>query len=447
MKPTRQSGADRLRSPAAPSTGDGIALHVCIGNAAMLRGIYGAETATAFALALAQRIEAGLVDLGAVATIDGDADRIWVGFPPEPLVRDRLPAIVDDLLLLLGSHPVVIDGTPLLAAVSICVETAAPEPRRPASVAAAGDWRTKADMRVAVATFEAIAEGRLYFLFQSITGLLDPGLTLYQECFTRIVDRTTDEELQTPRGFIPALERLGLTRRFDRAVIEGGIAFLRANPTARIGCNISALSAIDDAWWTPVLDGLAAAPDVASRLVVELTETTPRGDIAPILEVVRAFRRAGCRIAIDNFGAGFSGLRFAVAAAPDIIKIDACYVREQAAEAFGATYLGHLVGLAACLATDVVVVGIENDADLVRAREAAADWVQGRYVAPASLSRTAMASSWTPAAGRRPPRPGPSIASAAIRERTAQWARQSRTADEQPWSGGATLGAPGEVAE
>ncbi len=417
-------------------------------NAPLLRGGYGDEVAAAFGLALAQRIETALAEVGAVATVDDDADRIWVGFPPDSSVRDRLPAIVDELLLLLGSAPVVIDGTPLLAAVSVSVETAESEPRRPAPATAAGDWRTKADMRVAVATFEAIAQGRLYFLFQSITGLPDPGLTLYQECFTRIVDRTTDEELQTPRGFIPALERLGLTRRFDRAVIEGGIAFLRANPTARIGCNISALSAIDDAWWTPVLDRLAAAPDVASRLVIELTETAPRGDIAPILEVVRAFRRAGCRIAIDNFGAGFSGLRFAVAAAPDIIKIDACYVREQAAEAFGETYLGHLVGLAGCLATDVVVVGIENDADLARAREAAAEWVQGRHVAPASLSRTAMASSWTPAAaGGRAPRPGPSIASAAVRERTAQWARRSRTADEQPWSGGAALGAPGEVGE
>ncbi|MDO9488636.1 MAG: EAL domain-containing protein [Sphingomonadaceae bacterium] len=414
----------------------------------MLRSIYGAETATAFALALAQRIETGLVDVGAVARVNSDADSIWVGFPPDPSVRERLPAIIDDLLLMLGSYPVIVGETSLLAAVSVSVETGEPEPRRQPSSAPMGDWRTKADMRVAVTTFEAIAEGRLYFLFQSIAGVLDPGLTLYQECFTRIVDRTTDEELQTPRGFIPALERLGLTRRFDRAVIEGGIAFLLANPTARIGCNISALSAVDDAWWTPVLDRLAAAPDIASRLVVELTETTPRGDIAPILEVVRAFRRAGCRIAIDNFGAGFSGLRFAVAAAPDIIKIDACYVREQAAEAFGATYLGHLVGLAGCLATDVVVVGIENDADLVRAREAAADWVQGRYVAPAALSRTAISSAWKPAAADgRAQRPGPSIASAAIRERTAQWARQSRTADEQPWASGTSAATPGEVAE
>lgn len=448
MKEARQTAAGGPSSTRLPSSGDGVALQVCIGNGAIVRAVYGPEAARTFGHELARRIEAGLVDAGAIARVDGDADRIWVGFPPDPSVRQRLPAIIDHLLLMLGSRPVDVGEAWLLAAVSVSVETGGPEPRRQAPAALMADWRTKADMRVAVTTFEAIAEGRLYFLFQSIAGVLDPGLTLYQECFTRIVDRTTDEELQTPRGFIPALERLGLTRRFDRAVIEGGIAFLRANPTARIGCNISALSAIDDAWWTPVLNGLAAAPDVASRLVIELTETTPRGDIAPILEMVRAFRRAGCRIAIDNFGAGFSGLRFAVAAAPDIIKIDACYVREQAAEAFGATYLGHLVGLASCLATDVVVVGIENDADLVRAREAAADWVQGRYVAPAALSRTAISSAWKPtAADGRAQRPGQSNASRAIRERTAQWARQSRTADEQPWVTGASAGTSGEVAE
>ncbi len=62
---------------------------------------------------------------------------------------------------------------------------------------------------------------------------------------------------------------------------------LFANPTARVGCNISALSAVDDAWWTPVLDRLAATPELASRLVIEITETAPRGDIDPILGFVR----------------------------------------------------------------------------------------------------------------------------------------------------------------
>lgn len=442
MKPVRRAEPAVPDHHAAPSSGSGFGLRIRIDNGTMLREAYGAEVASAFLDTLARRADSVLVGAGVLVPIAQDPGQFWIGLPPGGALRDRLPLLVDALLLALGAEPVVVAGTPLLAAVSVSVEPAASPASRPAPSAGLGDWRTKEDMRVAVATFEAISQGRLYFLFQSIAAALDPGCTLYQEAFTRIVDRTTDEEFQTPRGFIPALERLGLTRRFDRAVLEGGIDYLRANPTARIGCNISSLSAVDDTWWTPVLDRLAAAPDVASRLVVELTETTPRGDIAPILEVVRAFRRAGCRIAIDNFGAGFSGLRFAVAAAPDVIKVDACYVREQAAEAFGSTYLGHLVGLAACLATDVVVVGIESDPDLQRARDAAAAWVQGRHVAPATLSRVAVS------AGRPPPahEAGARI-STAVRERAAQWAQRARTADEQPWSSGGTSARPGGVAE
>lgn len=440
MKPVRRADSATHDHLAAPSSGSGFGLRIRIDNGAMVRDAYGHELASAFLATLADRIEAVLVGAGVLVPIAGDPEQFWVGLPPAATLRDRLPGLVDALLLSLGADPVIVNGTPLLAAVSISVEPATSQASRPATTTGTGDWRTKADMRVAVATFEAIAQGRLYFLFQSIAAAENPGRTLYQEAFTRIVDRTTDEEFQTPRGFIPALERLGLTRRFDRAVIEGGIDYLRANPTARIGCNISSLSAVDDAWWTPVLERLAAAPDVASRLVIELTETTPRGDIAPILEVVRAFRRAGCRIAIDNFGAGFSGLRFAVAAAPDVIKVDACYVREQAAEAFGSTYLGHLVGLAACLATDVVVVGIESDSDLQRAREAVAAWVQGRHVAPASLSRVAVSPAQIPMNGTAD-RP-----STAVRERAAQWAQRTRTADEQPWAPGTPASSSG-VAE
>lgn len=438
MKPVRRAEPAASGHRAAPSSGSGLGLRIRIDNGTMLRDAYGHEAGSAFLATLTRRIEDLLVGAGVLVPIADDPDQFWVGLPPDGAPRDRLPLLVDALLLTLGAEPVVVAGTPLLAAVSISVEPAASPAPRPSVAPGAGDWRTKEDMRVAVATFEAIAQGRLYFLFQSIAAAEDAGCTLYQEAFTRIVDRTTDEEFQTPRGFIPALERLGLTRRFDRAVIEGGIDYLLANPTARIGCNISSLSAVDDAWWAPVLDRLAAAPDVASRLVIELTETTPRGDIGPILEVVRAFRRAGCRIAIDNFGAGFSGLRFAVAAAPDVIKIDACYVREQAAEAFGSTYLGHLVGLAACLAADVVVVGIESEADLGRAREAVAAWVQGRHVAPASLSRVAVSAgrlARTHDAGDR--------SSSAVRERAAQWAQRARTADEQPWSAATAAGSSG----
>ena len=367
-----------------------LALRIFIDNYSLLREVYGDGFAEAVRGHLADRLAVLLAAAGLAAEVGSEPEAICAALRPDAASADLLPPIADGALLSLSSDPVIVEGVAVVAALSMAIEEAGGATRRQQKPTLSDDGRTKADMAVAVATLEAVAAERLYFLFQSIAGAADPGQSLYQECFARIVDRTTDDELQTPRGFMPALERLGLTRCFDRAVVEGGLGFLAANPTARVGCNISALSAIDDIWWTPVLERLAATPDLASRLVIEITETAPRGDIDPILGFVRAFRRVGCRIAIDNFGAGFSSLRFAVAAAPDIIKIDACYVREQAADAFGSTYLGHLVGLARCLATEVVVVGIENDSDLRRAQAAAANWVQGRHVAPASLFRGAV---------------------------------------------------------
>ncbi|MFC3712994.1 EAL domain-containing protein [Sphingoaurantiacus capsulatus] len=374
---------DAVRRPAC-----GVALQVAVDNFAPLSDAYGADATVAIWAALEQRLAEVIAGLGLAAELRAEPPLFHIGLLlPQPAPVD-IAAVVDAALIALGSRPIEVAGDLVMAAVSARIDptTAADLPVASLPI----DERLRDDMAVAAATFLAIAEGRLYFLFQSIAGAADAEQALYQECFARLVDGATEHELHTPRGFMPALERLGLTRRFDRAVVEGGLEYLRANPVARVGCNISSLSAVADAWWTPVLDRLAAAPDLAERLVIEITETAPRGDIEPILGFVRAFRRAGCRIAIDNFGAGFSGLRFAVAAAPDIIKIDACYVREQAAHAFGPAYLGHLVGLARCLATEVVVVGIENDSDLSRARMAAADWVQGRHVAPASLFRTAV---------------------------------------------------------
>ncbi len=373
---------DAVRRPAC-----GVAVQVAVDNFSALSDAYGAAATVTIWAELEQRLGEAIAGLGLAAELRAEPPVFHIGLLlPQPAPVD-IAAVVDAALIALGSRPIEVADELVMVAVSARVH---PATATDLQTAPPSDGRLRDDMAVAAATFRAIAEGRLYFLFQSIAGAADADQALYQECFARLVDGTAEDELHTPRGFMPALERLGLTRRFDRAVVEGGLEYLRANPTARVGCNISSLSAVADAWWTPVLDRLAAAPELAERLVIEITETAPRGDIEPILGFVRAFRRAGCRIAIDNFGAGFSGLRFAVAAAPDIIKIDACYVREQAAHAFGPAYLGHLVGLARCLATEVVVVGIENDSDLTRARTASADWVQGRHVAPASLFRTAV---------------------------------------------------------
>src|SRR6201991_39847 len=188
-------------------------------------------------------------------------------------------------------------------------------------------------------------------------------------------------------NFVPSLERLGLTRQFDRFMMHECIALLQSDPDRRLGCNISALSARNDVWWSSTLAELARRPDVASRLVIEFTETAECGDTGQAISLLQTFQQLGCLVAIDDFGVGFSSIRFALLARPDIIKIDASFVRQRGSAEADRNLLRHLVGLSSSLASHVVVEGIEDDDDLDLADIIDAPWIQGYRVGRPVMNR------------------------------------------------------------
>lgn len=231
------------------------------------------------------------------------------------------------------------------------------------------------DMRVAAAAYSALASGRVIFAEQPIADASVREKNLYRECLARLADGRG--ELIGPGAFLPAIERLGLTRAFDRQIVSEILQQLRRRPTAVLGCNISALSAVKDVWWNSILATLALEPDLAERLVIEITETALPPSIDHAVEFVTAIRATGGRVALDDFGAGFSMISFARRGGVDIIKIDSSYLKLTS----GARLLHNLIMLARDFARDVVIEGIETAEDLQRALEAGADWVQGYFLA------------------------------------------------------------------
>ena len=111
----------------------------------------------------------------------------------------------------------------------------------------------------------------------------------------------------------------------DHAVMTAVVNRFETDPTAKLGCNLLALSFVSDAWWESLLERLAAQPDVAARLTVEFTETAPLSDLDAASAFVRRIQSLGCRIALDDFGAGNSSLAFARAIRPQVIKIDSSW--------------------------------------------------------------------------------------------------------------------------
>lgn len=233
------------------------------------------------------------------------------------------------------------------------------------------------DMCAAALAYGALCAGNIHFAEQPVTRCGWQAETLYNECLARLIG---DEGSVILTGtYLGALERLGIVRGFDREVVCEVLRQLHIRPDAVLGCNISGMSVVRDIWWTSILDELTRFPDVAERLVIEITETAPLPDVADALVFIAALRRTGVRVALDDFGVGNSSLSFARKARVDIIKIDRSFVRGRETGDGGQHRLRHLIGLVRDFTAAVVVEGIENDADLKVATDAGADWFQGYY--------------------------------------------------------------------
>lgn len=243
-------------------------------------------------------------------------------------------------------------------------------------------WRDAyaAAMDDAAGLYSGLVEGNLAFAFQSIVGCNDPERQLYQEALLRV--QGEDGEARSAGGPLASLERLRLIRHIDYCAVKAILGLLEASPSMHLGCNISAESAVEDAWWATVFRQLQADPGLAGRMVIEITEGARIPDVAAALAFIRRLQAFGCRIAIDDFGSGFTSLDFVVRARPDIIKIDSDYLKRGRECKAAREVFQNLVKLAASIAGDVVLEGVETCGDLHLIEESSIGnrgniWVQG----------------------------------------------------------------------
>ncbi|MEI3853567.1 MULTISPECIES: EAL domain-containing protein [unclassified Ensifer] len=240
--------------------------------------------------------------------------------------------------------------------------------------------RYRNDMRVAARLLADLKAGDLSLAFQPIRMALRKDKQLYEECLLRL-----PQEAGLPRGpglDIMALERLGLIRVLDCHIMWLAIEQLRVEPERRLGVNISAQSACLDGWWAALSAALEAEHELAERITIEITETSGFPSMSAAIAFAQRLRQLGCRIALDDFGAGRDAIRNLYALQPDIVKIDAFFVRQARRSSRGQAALKALVGFARAIGGTVVAEGVETKADCDAAAQAGAAWQQGFFIDP-----------------------------------------------------------------
>jgi len=230
----------------------------------------------------------------------------------------------------------------------------------------------------------ALNERRIFLAYETIAAAADRRPAFY-ECLMRI--RRTDGSLIAAGDIVPVAERLGLVRLLDHRVLELVVEELIAAPTLQASLNVSAASTTDPDWWAGLCALLRSHGSVAERLIVEITESAAINDIDETRGFVARVKDFGCRIAIDDFGAGYTSFRNLRKLGVDIVKIDGAFVRDMTRSDDDRVFVRTLIDLAQRLKLKTVAEWVQDEAASQMLQEWGCDYLQGAITGLASTER------------------------------------------------------------
>ncbi len=230
----------------------------------------------------------------------------------------------------------------------------------------------------------ALNERRIFLAYETVVAATDRRPAFY-ECLMRI--RRADGTLVGAGDIIPVAERLGLVRLLDHRVLELAIDELVAAPSLQASLNVSPPSTTDPDWWAGLVSLLRTHSGVAERLTIEITESAAIQDVDETRGFVARVKDLGCRIAIDDFGAGYTSFRNLRKLGVDIVKIDGAFVADIMRSEDDRAFVRTLIDLAKRLKLSTVAEWVQDE-QAARTLEAwGCDYLQGALVGLASTER------------------------------------------------------------
>ncbi|MFN3630503.1 MAG: EAL domain-containing protein, partial [Casimicrobiaceae bacterium] len=195
--------------------------------------------------------------------------------------------------------------------------------------------------------------------------------------------------LRDPAQFLPAIEQLGLSRLFDRRVVETTFAWYARHTAAyeppRMCANNLTASSIEDASLPDFVADLLTKYDVAAeRFCFEITESNAVTDWGRATEVIEALRRLGARVAVDDFGTGFATFSYLRKFKVDELKIDGSFIETVATDPVSEEVVRSTVAVARKLGLVTVAEYVTSESIAERVTALGVDHLQGHAVAAAS---------------------------------------------------------------
>ncbi len=203
----------------------------------------------------------------------------------------------------------------------------------------------------------------------------EPSPAYYEVLLRR---RMPNGQPASPSRLLGAAERFGLSERLDTWVLQSTLSWLvnqesKPNIAINVGApfvgSVRALANLEK-----MMVRTGADP---SQLCFEITETMGIEDLDRTVSFVRTIQRWGCKVAIDDFGSGWTSLPLVQDLGVDILKIDGSWIKKASTDLLACSVVNSTVEAARILGVDVVAEWVEDRQTLDFVTSLGIRYVQG----------------------------------------------------------------------
>jgi predicted signal transduction protein with EAL and GGDEF domain len=181
-----------------------------------------------------------------------------------------------------------------------------------------------------------------------------------------------------PDIFIKAAERSGLITDITLRLLNKTLTQIVDWPEdIRVSFNLSARDLRSAISLNNICAAVRNSGIDPTRIEFEITETAMLTDFAQACDSLMVLKRLGCRIAVDDFGSGYSSFSYIHQLPVDKIKIDRSFVTQLVKHGSAVKIIKTIVDLCRNLHLDCVIEGVETQAEMVKLAPVKARYIQG----------------------------------------------------------------------
>ena len=229
----------------------------------------------------------------------------------------------------------------------------------------------------------AVENSKIIPYFQPIVDN-NSGKVVKFECLARLMDE--DDNVVSPALFIPLAKRIKVYNLITKIIINKSFEMFKDNDF-EFSINLSIDDVMNSEIFDFIVDKLKNSA-VSNRVIFEIVESEAIVDFARVSKFVNEIKRYGAKIAIDDFGDGYSNFSYLIKMDVDFIKIDGSLISSIDVDKSSLMVVETIVDFAKKLGVKTVAEYVHSSTVQDKVKELGIDYSQGFYIDRPSLNIT-----------------------------------------------------------